>query len=191
MKGVCFASLFLFSLFALGCENDKKKAPAGASTDSTNSPSTEPTSALVALPPGYVPPEAGADAAVILIKTGVCSWQESSYDGQDTKSNEKIVIKIKDDKLVGAEYIYRGSFAIDGKTESLSIPIREGQWVEFEFPMSSGGSKTFKAKIKKNDVEFKGTAGQIAQGSCTWVEATSDEELEKKDEGRVEEGKEG
>jgi hypothetical protein len=183
--------LLISALFvlAVGCEDKKKPPPSPVpSGESTSSPNAQSTSDLVALPPGYVAPDAAVEASVTLIKTGVCSFQESGYDGQDTKSNEKIVIKIKDDKLVAAEYTYRGSYAIDGKTESLSIPVRQGEWMEFEFPMNSGGSKTFKARIKKNDVEFKGVAAQNAQGSCTWVETTAEED-EKKDGGKDDKGK--
>jgi hypothetical protein len=171
--------LALAVLFA-GCE-EKKPAPRPSTTESVASnstPSPEEKPAVVAYPPGYVPPVDAGDAPPPEPKTGVCSFQESGYDGQDTRSNEKMVVKLKDDKIVAAEYRYRGSYALDGKSDSLSTPVAYGKWVEFEMPMTSG-TKKFEVKIKGDDIEFKGTATQDAQGDCVWKMANEEEEKEK------------
>ncbi len=169
-----------------GCEDKKSKAPS-TQTATSESAVDEPSSGskeVVAYPPGYVPPEDAGVAAPAKPKTGVCSFMENSFDGQDTRSNEKLVIKIKDDRIVAAEYRYRGSYAVDGKSESLDVRVKPGEWVEFELPMTSG-TKTFKARLKGSDVDLKGTAAADASGNCVWEEVDEtdkdDKDKDKKD----------
>jgi hypothetical protein len=99
-------------------------------------------------------------------KTGVCAFQENSYDGQDTRSEEKMVVKIKDDRIVQVTYRYRGSYSLDG-TGQPNVPLREGVWQSFEFPLSSGTGK-FRVKLDGNGMLFKGTAADTPQGECGW-----------------------
>lgn len=156
--------------------DEKKPTPAVPSATGTASaaePATPAQTAVVAYPPGMGPPADAGIEAPPLPKTGLCAFQESSYDGQDTRSNEKLVVKIKDDRIVAAEYTYRGSYALDGKTESLSIPLQQNAWIPFELPMTSG-TKEFKLKVKDNFVEFKGTAIPDADGNCVWEKPAED-----------------
>ena len=172
--------LVLSAAIAVGCE-EKKSAPApgsSASSGSTESTKQEDQPAVVAYPPGYVPPADAGAAAPPEPKTGVCSFQDSSYDGQDTKSFEKMIVKLKDDKIVAAEYTYRGSYALDGKTDTLSVPVNYGKWTDFEMPMTSG-TKKFSVKIKGDDIDYKGTATEGAHGNCGWKMANEEEEKEK------------
>lgn len=167
---------------SLGCEEKKKPPPpAAASEEPKPAPTpTEEQPAVVAYPPGMAPPEdAGPDAPPPEPKTGVCSFHESGYDGQDTKSDEKMIVKVKDDKIVAAEYVYRGSYAIDGKSDQLSVPYQPGKWVEFELPMTSG-TKKFKVKIKDDVIELKGTAAQDANGDCQYEKPEKEEKKKKR-----------
>ncbi len=171
-------------LFATACDDRKKAAPSPSavpeSTASVATAATEPTPAVAAYPPGMAPPEdAGSDAAPPEAKTGVCAFNEQSYDGQDTKSNEKMVVKIKADKIVAAEYTYRGSYAVDGKTDKLDIPLVENKWLEFELPMTSGTRK-FQVKIKANVMDFKGVATEDADGDCQWEKPEKEKDKKKK-----------
>lgn len=176
------AGLTVMLSLAAACEEKKKPLPALDAVPSASAPAnpTEQAPAVAAYPPGMAPPEdAGSDAAPAAPKTGVCAFDESGYDGPDTKSNEKMVVKIKDDKIVGAVYSYRGSYAIDGKTDQLDMPLLIGKWLEFEVPMTAGGSKTFKIKIKDDFIEFKGVATEGADGNCQWEKP--DKDKDKKD----------
>jgi hypothetical protein len=168
------------AVLALGCE-DKKPAPVPAPVPSATatSASREGSDNVVAYPPNYVPPaDASAAPAPPEPKTGVCSFQENSYDGQDTRSSEKMVVKLKDDKIVAAEYRYRGSYALDGKSDSLDVAVIYGKWVEFELPMTTG-TKKFQIRIKGQDIDFKGVATQDANGECVWKMANEEEEKQK------------
>ncbi|MBX3128037.1 MAG: hypothetical protein KF718_15040 [Polyangiaceae bacterium] len=166
--------------------DEKKPAPAPALDEPTDASAEKPKRAddddddepkVVARPPGWVPPEdAGVDAGREP-RTGICSFNESGYDGMDTKSNEKLVVRIKEETIVAAEYTYRGSYALDGKAP-LSIPLQERKWLEFELPMTSG-SKTFTVRVKSNVMDIKGTAAKDAQGNCAW------EDLDRKDKRRM------
>lgn len=158
-----------------GCEKDKPASPEVAATATQSAPTptkkTDPEDdekqpAVVAYPPGQGPPDA-APPDEVPPRTGVCSMLETGYDGADTRSTEKLIVKVKEDRIVAAEYSYRGSYALDGKVENLSIPWREGKWLAFEMPMTTG-TKEFKLKVKDDVADFKGTAAQDKQGSCTW-----------------------
>ena len=179
--------LVLVGLLALpllsGCEDKKKPVPPPPPSAEPKPAATskEEQPAVVAYPPGMAPPEdAGPDAPPPEPKTGVCSFHESGYDGQDTKSDEKMIVKVKDDKIVAAEYVYRGSYAIDGKTDQLSVPFEQGKWVEIELPMTSG-SKKFKVKIKNDVIELKGTAAQDANGDCVYVKPDKPDKPDKQE----------
>ncbi|MFO0570835.1 MAG: hypothetical protein U0263_34680 [Polyangiaceae bacterium] len=175
------ALLLLWMCLAPGCEEKKKPGPAPAATpEPSRAPAaTEAPPPVAAYPPGMAPPEdAGVDAAPPEPKTGVCAFNESSYDGPDTKSNEKMVVKIKADRIVAAEYSYRGSYAIDGKSDKLDLPLVENKWLEFELPMTSG-KKTFQVKIKDDVIDFKGTATEDADGDCQWEKPEKDPKKKK------------
>jgi hypothetical protein len=164
-------------LASLSCEEKKKPPPIASATvqPSATAKPTEEQPSVAAYPPGMAPPEdAGSDAAPPEPKTGVCAFHESSYDGQDTKSDEKLIVKVKDDKIVAAEYVYRGSYALDGKSDKLSVAFEPGKWAEFELPMTSG-TKTFKVKIKADVIEIQGTAAQDAHGDCTYEKPAKEE----------------
>ena len=177
-------SLLLVLALVVACE-EKKAVPSAAV------PSAEPAAsaaksdddgdekpAVVAYPPGMGPPDA-APAADRPPRTGVCSMLETGYDGMNTRSTEKLIVKIKDDRIVAGEYSYRGSYALDGKVENLSIPLSEGKWLSFEMPMTSG-TKEFEVKLKSDVVQIKGTAAQDKEGTCTWEEPPKDEKKKKK-----------
>jgi hypothetical protein len=174
------------ALAALACE-DKKPAPPTEPSATAEPASTkksdddgdeEPAKpAIAAYPPGQGPPDAGPTEDRPL-RTGVCSLLETGYDGDNTRSTEKLIIKIKDDKIVGGTYSYRGSYALDGKVENLSIPLVENKWLEIEMPMTSG-TKDFKVRIKNDVMAFKGTAALDKENTCTW-ELPSDPKDKKK-----------
>lgn len=175
MSRVTGTPLALLVLAFVACEKDKPARPDVAATATESAPAPtkksdqdedDPEPAVVALPPGQAPPDA-APVVEQPPRTGVCSMLETGYDGADTRSTEKLVVKVKEDRIVAAEYSYRGSYALDGKVENLSIPFRERKWLAFEMPMTSG-KKEFKLKVKDDVVDFKGTAAQDKQGSCTW-----------------------
>jgi hypothetical protein len=157
-----------------GCEQ-KKAPPQPAASGSEPKATTaskqddeeqEPAQAAVAYPPGQGPPDA-APAEERPLRTGVCSLLETGYDGENTRSTEKLIVKIKDDKIAGGQYSYRGSYALDGKVENLSIALSEGKWLEFEMPMTTG-KKQFKVRLKDDVMAVKGTAALDKEGSCTW-----------------------
>lgn len=179
MQRSTFALLAALLLFA--CEDKKKPVSAAAPSGETTA-SAEPTATTApveAYPPGMAPPEdAGNDAEPAEPKTGVCAFNESGYDGQDTKSNEKLIVKIKNDRIVAVEYTYRGSYALDGKTDQLDIPLVENKWLEFEVPMTSG-HKIFKLKLKGNNIDLKGTATQDADGDCQWEKLEPEKDSKK------------
>lgn len=173
----------LVLLLATACDDKKKPVPVPSATPEPTSAApkpTEETPAVAAYPPGMAPPEdAGSDAAPSEPKTGVCAFNEQSYDGQDTKSNEKMVVKIKDDRIVAAEYTYRGSYAVDGKSDKLDIPLVENKWLDFELPMTSGTRK-FQVRIKANVMDFKGVATEDADGDCQWEKPEKEKDKKKK-----------
>jgi hypothetical protein len=163
------------TLVLMACDKDKPARPEAAAS----APSIEPTAgkkpaaedddtapAIVAYPPGQGPPDAEAPVDRPP-RTGVCSMLDTGFDGADTRSTERLIVKVKDDTIVASEYSYRGSYALDGKIENLSIPLREGKWLELEMPMTTG-TKQFKLKLKSDVMDLKGTAAQDKQGSCTW-----------------------
>lgn len=175
-------ALVLLLALAAACEEKKKPLPPplaeGTPSASAAPPSEAP--AVAAYPPGMAPPDdAGSDAGPAEAKTGVCAFNESSYDGQDTKSNEKMVVKIKADTIVAAEYSYRGSYAVDGKSDKLNIPLVPNKWIKLELPMTSG-SKTFEVKIKDDVIDFKGVATEGADGDCQWEKPEKDKDKKKK-----------
>jgi major membrane immunogen (membrane-anchored lipoprotein) len=163
----------LLSLVA--CE-EKKTTPGATPAASAETPAegSGGQKSVVAYPPGYVPP-ADAGAAPHEAKTGICSFQDNSFDGQDTRSNEKMVVRIKEDKIVAAEYRYRGSYAIDGKSESLNVPVKQNEWVEFDLPMTNG-TRPFKARLKGTDMDLKGVAASDASADCVWKMEDQDED---------------
>lgn len=174
------AWVLLVALF--GCEEKKATPRSGATTEATGEKPAE-NSGVVAYPPGYVPPADAGAAPPPDAKTGICSFQDNSFDGQDTRSNEKLVVRIKEDKIVAAEYRYRGSYALDGKSESLNVPVKYGAWVEFELPMTTG-TRTFKAKVQGVDMDLKGTAAADASASCVWKMEDQDEDPDTGDGGK-------
>jgi hypothetical protein len=107
-------------------------------------------------------------------KTGVCAFQVNGYDGQDTRSEEKMVVKIKEDRIVHVNYRYRGSYALDGEAD-VNVPLRENKWTPLEFPMTSGTGK-FKVKLDRHGMLFKGTAADTPQADCTWEKIEAEEE---------------
>jgi hypothetical protein len=177
-------ALLAVALFASGCES-KKPAPApvpsatAEPTAAKKSDDEEPAQpAIAAYPPGQGPPDAGPPEERVL-RTGVCSLLETGYDGDNTRSTEKLIVKIKDDKIVGGTYSYRGSYALDGKVENLSIPLLEGKWLEFEMPMTTG-TKEFKVRIKNDVMAFKGTAALDKENTCTWEPPPDPKDKKKK-----------
>jgi hypothetical protein len=183
-------AVLVLILLPIACEEKKQPSPAPSATPEATAMATGETPAVAAYPPGMAPPEdAGSDAALPEPKTGVCAFSESGYDGQDTKSNEKMVVKIKDDRIVAAEYTYRGSYALDGKTDKLDIPLVQNKWLEFDLPMTSG-SKKFQVKINANFIDFKGTATEGADGDCQWEKLDEEKKKEKDKEKEKEKAKE-
>lgn len=175
-------ALVLLSCLELACEEKKKPlaAPPVESATPSTATATPASPAVAAYPPGMAPPEdAGSDAGPPAPKTGVCAFNESSYDGQDTKSNEKMVVKIKADKIVAAEYTYRGSYALDGKSDKLDIPLVQNKWISIELPMTSG-TRTFEVKIKDDVIDLKGVATEGADGDCQWEKPEPDKGQKKK-----------
>jgi major membrane immunogen (membrane-anchored lipoprotein) len=176
-------TLLALSLLALACESKKKPLPPLPSSEPAPSVAAAPTSetpAVAAYPPGMAPPDdAATDAAPPEPKTGVCAFNESGYDGQDTKSNEKMIVKVKDDKIVAAEYSYRGSYALDGESDKLDIPLVESKWLELELPMTSG-TKKFQVRIKADVIELEGVATEDADGDCQWEKPVKDDKKKKK-----------
>lgn len=178
------AAPLLVLLLATACDEKKKPPPVPSAAPepvaSAAPPATDEAPAVAAYPPGMAPPEdAGTDAGPPEPKTGVCAFNESSYDGQDTKSNEKMVVKIKADKIVAAEYTYRGSYAVDGKSDKLDIPFVQNKWIELELPMTSG-TKKFQIKIKDDVIDFKGVATEGADGDCQWEKPEPEKGKKKK-----------
>jgi len=173
-------SLTAAALLVAACDKKPPPPPPATTAEATASAAAsaapeEKKPELVAYPPGYEPPEdAGTDAGPTEPKTGICSFHESGYDGQDTRSNEKMIVKVKDDVIVAAEYSYRGSYAIDGKSDQLLIPLVQKKWLDIELPMTSG-TKKFQVKIRDDVIELKGTAAQDPEGDCTWEKPEKDE----------------
>jgi hypothetical protein len=167
-----------------GCEDKKNpvipEAPGTASAARpSKSETTEEPPTQVALPPGVTAyPDADAPPPVREPRTGLCTFYETGYDGQDSRSTEKLIIKVKEDRIVGAKYSYRGSYALDGEREDLSMPLVEQQWLSVELKMTSG-SKKFEFKIKNDVMDVKGTAATDGQGDCAW------EDLDRKDKRRM------
>lgn len=180
--------LFLvLSLCATGCKDDKKPVPAvvpssepsrtkSKTDDEDDDEPAEPK--VVALPPGVTALPEAAPPPEHEPRTGICSFSESSYDGMNSPSNEKLVVKVKNDLIETASYSYRGSYAIDGKAENLNIPLREKKWISLTLKMTSG-TKEFKIRIKDDVVDIKGTAADEPQGDCEW------EDLDRKDKRRM------
>ncbi|MEZ4227180.1 MAG: hypothetical protein R3B13_39945 [Polyangiaceae bacterium] len=177
MQRVCVLALLL----AVGaCEKKKLPPPEPAATASSKAePSaTEEQPTQVALPPGVTAyPDAEA-AAPREPRTGLCTFFESGYDGQDSRSTEKLIIKVKEDRIVAAKYSYRGSYALDGEREGLDMALVEKQWLSVQMKMTSG-EKTFEFRIKDDVMDVKGVAASDAQGDCAW------EDLDRKDKRRM------
>ncbi|HEY3234846.1 MAG TPA: hypothetical protein VGJ84_09010, partial [Polyangiaceae bacterium] len=100
-------------------------------------------------------------------KSGVCAFQENGYDNQDTRSEEKLVVKINEDRIVHASYHYKGSYQLEGVGD-MSVPIKDGKWVSFEIPMASGGVGKYQVKLDGDMMLFKGTANDRPHGQCRW-----------------------
>jgi hypothetical protein len=165
-----------------GCKSehhDAKPTPEPAETSKPRAEQDDPSTpaAVQALPPEQAfardPKAAAQPMGPVPVGTGVCAFIDKSYDGQDTPSTEKMVVKIKDGKIVRAQYTYRGSYAVDGLAENLTIPIGEGAWVPLSFTVG-GSTKEFKVKLKAKTMTFKGTAADMPEGDCVW-NASSDE----------------
>src|SRR5690606_40910216 len=127
---------------------------------------------VVAYPPGQGPPDAAPEAPRDP-RTGVCSLLETGYDGDNTRSTEKLIVKIKDDRIVAAEYSYRGSYALDGKSETLNVPLVDAKWIDFAMPMTSG-TKKFSIRLRSDVMDANGTAAQEPAGRCTWEAPPAD-----------------
>jgi major membrane immunogen (membrane-anchored lipoprotein) len=162
----------------LGCDKGKdvapKLEPASTPTETASKEQAEEegTKRIQALPPEQAFAAQGATSATVTAapaKIGYCAFEENSYDGQDTRSQEKMVVKIRDGRIVHVLYRYRGSYALDGTAEP-NLPVREGAWQPLEFPLTSGTGK-FKVKLDGNSMLFKGTAADTPQGDCRWEEA--------------------
>jgi len=166
-----------------GCKNERHEAPkpsaeptaASKPPSEQDDPSTP--AAVKALPPEQAfardPAQAAQPMGPVPVGTGVCAFIDKSYDGQDTPSTEKMIVKIKDGKIVRAQYTYRGSYAVDGLADNLAIPIGEGAWVPLKFTVG-GSTKEFKVKLKGKTMTFKGTAADTPEGDCVW-NASGDE----------------
>jgi hypothetical protein len=166
------------------CKNEPRDAPKPAPETTPTSKAheerdeaAENTPAIRALPPEQAFARSGtepvAPAGPAPIGTGVCAFIEKSYDGQDTPSTEKMVVKIKDGRIVRVTYSYRGSYGMNGEADNLTIPISEGQWTAISLPTSSG-KQEFKVKLKGKTMTFKGTATDTPEGDCVW-NASGDE----------------
>ena len=181
-------SSLLGALALSGCKQEKKPVPAlepssepakeraKKDDDDEEDESDKPT--VVALPPGVTALPEAAPPPEHEPRTGICSFSESSYDGMNSPSNEKLVVKVKDDIIHSASYSYRGSYAIDGKAENLDIPFREKKWITLTLKMTSG-TKEFKIRIKDDVVDIKGTAADEPQGDCSW------EDVDREDKRRM------
>jgi hypothetical protein len=183
MSQSCFFFLAAVSACAavnFGCESKPSAPPAPepapsaepaagkSSSKSKQDDDDDPSpTAAVAYPPGEGPKPDPAAQQERAPRTGVCSLLETGYDGMDTKSTEKLIVKVKEEQIVAASYTYRGSYALDGKSDSLSIPLKEGKWLAFELPMTTG-TKEFKIKLRRDVMLVKGTAALDKEGSCTW-----------------------
>jgi len=166
-----------------GCKSEPREAPKAtgdpAATSKANAEQDDPSTpaAVKALPPEQAfardPSAAAQPMGPAPVGTGVCAFIDKSYDGQDTPSTEKMIVKIKDGKIVRAQYTYRGSYAVDGLADNLAIPIGEGAWVPLKFTVG-GSTKEFKVKLKSKTMTFKGTAADQPEGDCVW-NASGDE----------------
>lgn len=181
-----FVLLAALATQCAGCEDKKKPPPPAPSAEpekekpakKDDDEDEDEKPKVVALPPGVTAlPDAEAPPPQEP-RTGVCSVSEQGYDGMDTKSNEKLIIKVKDDKIVSAKYSYRGSYALDGEADNLTIPFVEKKWITFELAMTSG-KKEFKIRIKDDVMDVKGTAADEPQGDCVW------EDLDRTDKRRM------
>jgi hypothetical protein len=179
------ALLFGALLALAGCE-DKKPAPTPEASAAAEPSAPKPADgdeepdkpAIAAYPPGQGPPDA-APVEAREPRTGVCSLLETGYDGDNTRSTEKLIVKIKEERIVASTYSYRGSYALDGKVENLSIPLVEGKWLSFEMPMTTG-TKEFKVRLKSDVMAFKGTAVLDKESTCTWEPPPDPKDKKKK-----------
>jgi len=163
----------LASLFVVaGCKEEPRRSGVQAASAETarksDDPLAEPTPTLKAYPPGVTPPPEPEKPPGAETKTGVCSFRDTGYDGQDTKFAETLVVKLRGGRIVSSRYSYKGSYAQEGTDENLGVPIKENEWASFKVPASSGPVE-FKVRIFGNRMKVRGTAVQDAEGNCTWI----------------------
>jgi hypothetical protein len=162
------------ALFAAGACKEKTPAPppeasaTAAARQGQPQPESEPT--VRAYPPGVTPPPEAPKPAGVETKSGVCAFRETGYDGQDTKFSENLVVRIRDGRIVGLTYSYKGSYAQEAHEEQLDIPIREKEWATLKAKASSG-PVDFKVQVIGDRFKMRGTAAQDGEGQCTWMTA--------------------
>src|SRR5262245_38592008 len=89
----------------LGCNKSKSVGPlteSSASPGAGSKQDEDQPSGQRALPPEQAFARRGiaeAPPPAAPPKSGVCAFQENGYDNADTRSEEKMVVKIKDDKI--------------------------------------------------------------------------------------------
>jgi hypothetical protein len=160
----------------IGC----KEKPSGSTAASSeqprkpNEPPPEPEPTVKAYPPGVTPPPEEPKPAGVETKTGVCAFRETGYDGQDTRFSENLVVRIKEGRIVGATYSYKGSYAQEADEDELNVPIRENEWTTFKAKASSGPVE-FKVRVFGDRFKMRGTAAQDGEGQCTWMAAPAPE----------------
>lgn len=155
-----------------GCK-EKPSGPTPVASEEprkANLPPPEEVPTVKAYPPGVTPPPEAPKAAGVESKTGVCAFRDTGYDGQDTRFNENLVVRIKDGQIVGMTYSYKGSYAQEADEDGLSIPIREDDWTTLKAKASSGPVE-FKVRVMGDRFKMRGTAAQDAEGQCTWMAA--------------------
>jgi hypothetical protein len=184
--------LTVVPLFASAIACKEKPAPAPAASEEsakTTTPPPEEVPTVKAYPPGVTPPPEAPKAAGVESKTGVCAFRETGYDGQDTRFSESLVVRIKEGRIVGMTYSYKGSYAQEADEDGLSVPIRENEWATLKARASSG-PVDFKVQVNGDRFKMRGTAAQDADGQCTWMSAAEAAAAEDgKDAGKGKSGK--
>jgi len=161
-----------------GCKKEPRGTGAQATSAETarksGDPPEEEKPTAKAYPPGVTPPPEPDKPPGAETKTGVCSFRDTGYDGQDTKFAETLVVKLRGGRIVLSRYSYKGSYAQEGTDENLSVPVTENEWATFKVPASSGPVE-FKVRIFGDRMKIRGTAVQDAEGHCTWMADVPDD----------------
>jgi hypothetical protein len=168
-------TIVLCSLPAFGAASACKEKPAAPNPEPAatarqgqSTPEQEPT--VKAYPPGVTPPPEAPKPAGVETKSGVCAFRDTGYDGQDTKFSESLVVRLREGRIVGLTYSYKGSYAQEADEDDLNIPIRENEWANLKAKASSG-PVDFKVQVNGDRFKMRGTAAQDAEGQCTWMTA--------------------